>query len=243
MSAIKIENLSIAYGDAVVFNNLNAEFKQGVCHVILGRSGIGKTVLLRALAGLADGHKTQSGHILIEQNHAQRCAYMAQQDLLLPWLNVLDNVQLSARLNRQANGETLARAQALLAQVGLADKARATVQTLSGGQRQRVALARTMMQKSAIVLMDEPFSALDAISRAQLQQLALTVFSGRTLILITHDPFEALRMGDVIHFLLPDKKGARLDAPIVLSGSTPRSFTAKKSAALYEQLLERLCAA
>lgn len=243
MSAIKIENLSIAYGDAVVFNNLNAEFKQGVCHVILGRSGIGKTVLLRALAGLADDHKTQSGHILIKQNHAQRCAYMAQQDLLLPWLNVLDNVQLSARLNRQANSETLARAQALLAQVGLADKARATVQTLSGGQRQRVALARTMMQKSAIVLMDEPFSALDAISRAQLQQLALTVFSGRTLILITHDPFEALRMGDVIHFLLPDKKGARLDAPILLSGSTPRSFTANQSAALYEQLLERLCAA
>lgn len=155
-----------------------------------------------------------------------RLAMMAQQDQLLPWLTCRENVLLGPALR----GEKLdtARADALLAAVGLPDVAGRRPQTLSGGMRQRVAIARTLMEDRAIVLMDEPFSALDAVTRHQLQDLAFRLLKGRTVLLVTHSPLEALRLADQLLILggdpptltaidLPDEPPLRaIDDPAVL---------------------------
>jgi putative hydroxymethylpyrimidine transport system ATP-binding protein len=140
---------------------------------------------------------------------------MDQRDLLLPWLNVLDNVCLGARLR----GETAdhQRALSLLQRVGLRDEAQALPAALSGGMRQRAALARTLMEDRAIVLMDEPFSAVDALTRLRLQDLAAELLGARTILLVTHDPMEALRLG---HRILIIWSGS---ANFGRSGQSPRS--------------------
>lgn len=236
--AIKIQDLSISYGDVVVFDKLSIEFVKGAWHAILGRSGAGKSVFIKCLAGISDGAKSQSGLLeFAPSTQPQRCAYMAQQDLLLPWLDVIGNVQLAARLTRSHNQTSEQRARDLLNAVGMGGYAKRRVQELSGGQRQRVALARTLMQSADIILMDEPFSAVDALSRASLQNLALELLQNKTVILITHDPFEALRVADYVHVL----QSAQFAEPLVLAGSTPRSLEAQTSALLYDQLLAELC--
>ena len=130
---------------------------------------------------------------------------MAQQDLLLPWLPVVDNVLLGYRLRGAAGPSCAACASAatqLLARVGLERPGAAPCPaTLSGGMRQRAALARTLMEDRPIVLMDEPFSALDAITRHRLQDLAAELLAGRTVLLVTHNPLEALRLGHRLYVL------------------------------------------
>ncbi len=134
-----------------------------------------KTTILRYLAGLLDDQVDWHGELITTDGAAlhDRVAYMAQQDLLLPWLHVLDNVCLSSRFSHanSNSAEEKQRALSLLEHVGLADYAYAKPAQLSGGMRQRVALARTLMQDKPLVLMDEPFSALDAVTRHKLQTL------------------------------------------------------------------------
>lgn len=124
---------------------------------------------------------------------------MAQQDLLLPWLSLQDNILLGAHLRGEV--PDLALAQSLLMRLGLADRAHALPASLSGGMRQRAALARTLMEKRPLVLMDEPFSALDAITRAAMQDLASDMLSQRCVLLVTHDPAEACRLAGRIFIL------------------------------------------
>ena len=114
---------------------------------------------------------------------------------------MLDNVLLGARLRGARPDHDLARDR--LAQVGLADHADKQPSALSGGQRQRVALARTLMEDRAVVLLDEPFSALDALTRAQMQELTAELLDGRTVLLVTHDPNEAARLGETILIMTP----------------------------------------
>jgi putative hydroxymethylpyrimidine transport system ATP-binding protein len=121
---------------------------------------------------------------------------MAQQDLLLPWASVLGNVLLGPRLRGEdRDPEIVQRARGLIAQVGLKGREEDLPARLSGGMRQRVALARTLLENRPIVLMDEPFSALDAITRFALQELAARLLAEHTVLLVTHDPLEALRLG------------------------------------------------
>ena len=128
---------------------------------------------------------------------------MGQQDLLLPWLSVIDNVTLGRRLRAEdpKGSEAQSRAKQLLDAVGLTGYEHSLPATLSGGMRQRAALARTLMENRPVVLMDEPFSAIDAITRLRLQELAADLLRDRTVLLVTHDPLEALRLGDRIHVL------------------------------------------
>ena len=124
---------------------------------------------------------------------------MGQHDDLLPWLSVIGNVTLGARLRGATPGS---RAGAGAARAGRSDEQKDRLPaTLSGGQRQRAALARTLMEDRPVVLMDEPFSALDAITRARLQALAADLLAGRTVLLVTHDPLEALRLGHRIQVM------------------------------------------
>jgi putative hydroxymethylpyrimidine transport system ATP-binding protein len=186
---------------------------------LLGTSGVGKSSLLKILAGLAQAHQ---GTVRADDGGALpgRIAYMGQTDLLYPWLRVIDNVMLGSRLRRER--PDAARAMHLLERVGLADRARALPMELSGGMRQRTALARTLYENRPMVLMDEPFSALDAVTRARIQELAAELLQGRTVLLITHDPMEACRLSHRLVVLAGHP--AVLGAPITVPGRVPRAL-------------------
>jgi putative hydroxymethylpyrimidine transport system ATP-binding protein len=182
-------------GNTLLVDAINLVMPAGKWSVLLGPSGGGKTSLLRLIAGLPsaahlDGVITASdGHPL-----PPRVAMMAQDDQLLPWANALDNVTICARL--RAERPQTDRAAAILSDVGLGGVERRKPAQMSAGQRQRVALARTLYEDRAIVLLDEPFSALDAMTRHGVQDLAARLLTGRTVALITHDPAEAVRLAD-----------------------------------------------
>jgi putative hydroxymethylpyrimidine transport system ATP-binding protein len=209
--ALSVRDAHIAFGGYLVAERLSVDFPAGLTTCLLGRSGVGKTSLLRWLAGLLPGTPP-----------AASVAYMAQQDLLLPWLSVLDNVLLGYRLRGDAAALRAAepRARRLLGQVGLADRLGERPEALSGGMRQRAALARTLCEDRPVVLMDEPFAHLDAITRFELQELAAELLAGRTVVLVTHDPLEALRLGHEVRVLsgVPFIAGPPIEPP----GPTPR---------------------
>jgi len=148
---------------------------------------------------------------------------MAQSDLLLPWLTVLDNVLLKLKLRPIANhAQEITRAKHLLKKVGLENFMHFYPKELSGGMRQRVALVRTLMEDHPIILMDEPFSALDAITRYKLQALTVSLLKNKTVIFITHDPLEALRLANEIYIL--QGTPATLKKVVHLQSATPREF-------------------
>ncbi|SLN36194.1 Thiamine import ATP-binding protein ThiQ [Pseudoruegeria aquimaris] len=185
-----------------LFSGLTLAMAPGRWTCLLGASGVGKTTVLRLIAGLA-AHVDFEGSITATDGQPlqDRIAYMAQSDLLLPWLSLPENVAIGARL--RGGRPDLARARDLLARVGLGDHLDKRPAALSGGQRQRVALARTLMEDRPVILLDEPFSALDARTRADMQDLAATQLAGRTVLLVTHDPGEAARLGEAIHVMAP----------------------------------------
>ena len=252
MFDVIIKDASLAYDNRPVFNNLNLILKGGQWTCLLGGSGVGKTSLLRLIAGLgsASSGVTMSGSVLCEDGMPldQCIAWMAQQDLLLPWFTVLENITLGQRLRRQwqdilsrkpvLSPEDHDRAMRFLGKVGLQDKASALPQNLSGGQRQRVALARTLMENRPLVLMDEPFAAVDAITRLNLQDMACELLANRTVLLITHDPLEALRLGHQVYHL--QGHPALLTDAIEPPGQTPRSLEDRELMSLQGQLLDRL---
>lgn len=237
---IRLEQASLHWQHHCVFSDLNLELPGGRWTSILGQSGVGKSSLLQLLCGIADEADIK-GRIICSDGQplTGRVAWMAQQDLLLPWLSVLDNVLLGARLQAgKVTKEQIEQARYLLSQVELADRTRDRPAQLSGGQRQRVALARTLFQDQPLVCMDEPFSALDAITRLKLQDLAAELLADRTVLMITHDPLEALRLSDRI--LVLQGAPARLSDPIIPAGQTPRAIHDQQVLQLQAQLLELL---
>ena len=236
--AVHLHAAGLRYGGRVVFEALDLVLAAGRTTCLLGPSGVGKTSLLRLIAGLATGTQAkvvdETGRPL-----AGRIAYLAQGDLLLPWLSVLGNVTLGTRLRGEAlDGPREAQARDLLARVGLAARAEDRPAQLSGGERQRVALARTLMEDRPVVLMDEPFSALDAITRFELQALAAELLAGRSVLLVTHDPLEALRLGHRVHVM--SGAPARLDTALEPAGAPPRDPADPALLAQQAELLKRL---
>jgi len=215
---IVVDKLTLRFGDRTIFETLDLTITGGEFVVLLGTSGVGKSSLLKILAGLA----TPSGGTVRASDGrplAGRIAYMGQTDLLYPWLTVQQNVMLGSRLRgEKADAE---RALHLLQRVGLGERAKALPGELSGGMRQRTAIARTLYEDRPIVLMDEPFSALDTLTRARIQELAAELLEGRTALLITHDPFEACRLGH--HLVVLSGHPATLGAPILVPGRPPRA--------------------
>lgn len=221
---IRINDAELRFGGATVFAGLDLAVEGGRWTAVLGASGVGKTSLLRLVAGLTDG-ATISGNVAADDGQplADRIAYMAQQDLLLPWLDAVSNVALPARLRKgSVDSADRDKAMAYLDLVGLAADAGKLPAELSGGMRQRAALARTLFLERDIVLMDEPFSALDAITRFRLQGEAIRLLAGKTVLLITHDPLEALRLARRIFVL--DGAPASFGPPIEMEGEAPREI-------------------
>lgn len=193
---------------------------------LLGVSGAGKSTILRLLAGLPTGTEFRgSCHV------PHRIAYMTQADHLQPRLTAVENVLLAQRLRGLTPDRP--RALDLLRAVGLADLADRRPAQLSGGQRQRVALARALIEDAPLALLDEPFSALDAVNRRRMQELSRETLRGRAVLLVTHDPVEALRLGDRVVVL----RGGTLRA---LPGPLPLDFGAEGFDTAHERLLAAL---
>ena len=190
---IELRDLSAAYGERVILQNLTLSIAAGERVALVGASGGGKTTLLRALAGLT----STQGTLRIGTGAPVRTRVMFQEDRLLPWLGTLDNVALGLpRPDRF-------RAARALQDVGLGGRERAYPHELSGGQRQRVALARALAHRPDLLLLDEPFGALDALTRADMHALLDTLLTdtGATTLLVTHDLEEALKLTDRVLLL------------------------------------------
>lgn len=233
---IEVRDLTLRFGSRIIFERLNFRIEGGTFVSMLGASGTGKTSLLKIIAGLTHataGTVTASDGLPV----AGRIAYMGQQDLLYPWLNVLENITLGSRLRGEK--ADLVWAQDLLARVGLAGHGSDLPAALSGGMRQRAAIARTLYERQPIVLMDEPFSALDTLTRTTIQTLAAELLVNHTVLLITHDPMEACRLSH--RLLVLSRYPAGIDDSHHIEGLPPRApdnpHLLKSQAELLQQLV------
>lgn len=209
----------LALGGVDVLRDLDLTVAAGRTTALLGPSGAGKTTVLRLLAGLLpppEGTRVAADDGL---PLAGRVAWMAQSDLLFPWLRVAANVALGARLRGERIDRT--RVAEVIEAVGLSAHAHKRPAQLSGGQRQRVALARTLLEDRPVVLLDEPFSAVDLPTRLRLGDLAAGLLAGRTVLLVTHDPLEALRLAH--HVVVLEGTPARARTVPVPDGAPPRA--------------------
>ncbi len=236
--AIVFKGVTLDFNGNVLFDDLSFTIDRADCTCLLGPSGCGKSTILKLVSG--DPSLSYTGTINCEgkKTASGRTAWMAQQDLLLPWLDVLANVLLGAKLRGEVSRELEDKGRKLLAHAGLGTSVHAYPATLSGGMRQRVALLRTLMENRSILLMDEPFSALDALTRIRLQNLSAQLTVGATVLLVTHDPLEALRMANRI--LVLEGSPVRIAADIRLQGIPPREAGDPEIADNYSGLLELL---
>jgi NitT/TauT family transport system ATP-binding protein len=219
-AAVRLEGLKIAFDD-VPAADIDLEVSPGEIVVLLGPSGCGKSTILRALAGLirpAGGRADIDGKPVGEAGAA--CAMVFQDDALLPWRTAARNVEYALKLRGIPRGQRRNQAEDLLAQVGLEEFADHLPGQLSGGMRQRVQLARTLATRPRVLLMDEPFGALDAQTRSEMQRLLISVWRryDTTILFVTHDVDEALLLADRIVLLSP--RPARVGAVVEIP--TPR---------------------
>jgi ABC-type nitrate/sulfonate/bicarbonate transport system ATPase subunit len=200
---------------------------------LIGPSGSGKSTLFNLITGLA---QPDSGEIVIEcgavQRRAGRVGYMPQRDLLLPWRTVLNNVILGPELDGRSRREARQRAHDLLPLFGLDGFENAYPDTLSGGMRQRAALLRTFLTDRDVLLLDEPFGALDALTRRDLQRWLLDVWQQfrKTILFITHDVEEAVYLADRV--LVLSARPGRIVKELVVDLPRPRQTLSRLSADL-----------
>ena len=204
MSFIEINNLRKSFGETEVLHGLNLKIARGQLAALLGPSGCGKSTLLRAIAGL---NSIDEGEIIIDGRRVDGLApndrglgMVFQNYALFPNMNVLDNVKFGLEMKGVDKKTRETEAKEMIDLVGLIGKEEAYPANLSGGQQQRVALARSLVTKPNVLLLDEPLSALDAQIRVQLRGLikSLQAELGITVILVTHDQEEAMSMSDYI---------------------------------------------
>jgi len=212
--AVDIRDLGKAFGERTILAGIDLEIRRGEFVVLLGTSGTGKTTLLRILAGL---ESADQGVVLVPK--ARTTVY--QEPRLVPSLRVASNVTIGQR-----RGEATRKAAVkALAEVGLASHARAWPATLSGGEAQRVALARALVREPELLLLDEPFAALDALTRLQMQDLVGELFVAHqpAVLLVTHDVDEAIRLAHRV-LVLRDGRFAldlRIEAPFPRDRNAP----------------------
>ena len=232
-------------GGLLAVEEMHFRVQPGEFVVIVGPSGCGKTTILNIIAGLIP---KQSGTVTVGEGAPkagrQDVAYMFAQDALLPWRRVMDNVLFGVEMQGAGRPRREVREQAaeLLAMVGLSGFEHAYPRQLSHGMRQRVALARTFLMLSPVLLMDEPFGALDAHTKLMLEQglLRLWESSKRTVLFITHDLAESILLADRI--LVCTARPGRIKSEIAIDLPRPRSIGALQNDARYHEYYRRIWA-
>ena len=239
LPGIDIARLRAGYPDAqgiverLTIDGLSLALRPGTITALLGRSGCGKTTLLKVIAGLLPA---SGGRVTFSSGKRPRLGMVFQAPTLLPWKTVRENVRLA--LLGEPVSQADARVDEVLALVGLLDRAEDYPQNLSGGQQQRVGFARALARSPKLLLMDEPFGALDAITRSELQRESIRIFASTrmTVLMITHDVREAVAMADRIAVMAEGAIAASFD----LNMPQPRRLTDPKVAALEERILAEL---
>ena len=229
--------LARGFGGTPVLRGLDLHVPAGQFIAVVGRSGSGKSTLLRLLGGL---DQPEAGRVTLGSGEvaAARTRVMFQEPRLLPWADVLGNVMVG--LGPRPGPDGTARARRALDRVGLADRAADWPAGLSGGQKSRVALARALVSRPGLLLLDEPLGALDALTRIQMQGLVETTWreDGFTALLVTHDVAEAVALADRI--VLVAEGGIALDLAVDLP--RPRRRSSPEAAALESRILDQLLA-
>jgi NitT/TauT family transport system ATP-binding protein len=226
---LRLEQVTLAYPDhAPVVQGVDLELAPGEIHCLVGRSGCGKTTLLKLAAGLLQPTR---GRVLWNgqaQPGQQRIGFVFQAPTLLDWLTAVDNVLLPVSLQRRPAEADRQQAQALLAQLGLGGHGSRHPRQLSGGQQSRVSLARALLLQPTLLLLDEPFAALDALTREELQQDLLRVCRerGTAVLFVTHDIAESVFLGDQVSVMA----GGRLVCSMRIPLPRPRSAGTRDSA-------------
>ncbi len=230
--AVLLRDIRHRFGDLEVLGGLTLEVPAGETVALVGPSGCGKSTLLEIACGL---QHPSSGTVA-----AVAAALVPQRDALLPWADALDNAALPLRLQGMARAEARRRAEPLLAELGLSGFERAHPAQLSGGMRQRVAFARALLTGRGVLCLDEPFGALDAITRAEIHRWLAGALASqpRTVLLVTHDIEEALVLADRVCVLSP--RPARIVAELAVPGARPRDPADPALIALRRQALEAL---
>ena len=225
MDYISIDNVSFEYKkDHPVIKSIDWEIPKGEFHSLIGRSGCGKTTLLKIVAGLIT---PTGGTVTIEDVQVSypslKTGFVFQNPNLLEWSSVLENVMLPVTLNRKKNSNHLEFALEVLATVGLKDYSYHYPTELSGGQQSRVAIARALITEPALLLMDEPFAALDEMTRFKLNNDVLSFWENTnlTVIFVTHSVFESVYLSSRVVVMAP--RPGRVVADIPLDENYPRT--------------------
>ena len=229
MSAIAARDISMTFptrsGVVHALDNVTVEIEDGHFACIVGASGCGKSTLLNIMAGLV---RPTSGTIAVGDRAvtgpgADR-GMVFQSYTLFPWLRVRENIEFGPSLNGVAAGERRRIADSLLEEMGLAEFARAYPRELSGGMKQRVAIARALANNPDVLLMDEPFGALDALTRAGAQRFLTQIWEQhrRTIAFVTHDIDEAIYLGDTVYVMSP--RPGRVKEIVQVDIARPRSL-------------------
>jgi ABC-type nitrate/sulfonate/bicarbonate transport system ATPase subunit len=232
----ELHEVTRRFGDVIAVQNLSLTVAPGEVVALVGPSGCGKSTLLELLAGL---QHPDAGEV-----HAETAAYMPQQDALLPWRTALDNAALSLECAGMRKRDARREAQPLFVRFGLAGFESARPYELSGGMRQRVALARTFLSGRQLLLLDEPFASLDAITRGAMQEWLADALreEPRTVVLVTHDVQEAIYLADRVAILTPrpGRVLAELQVPIERPRPRRATVTSREFVALEALALEAL---
>jgi len=244
--AIELREVAKTFGQVVALASISLSVSRHSRVGIVGPSGGGKTTLLQIVAGLLEA---DTGLVRVEdaasaRQRLARCALMPQRDLLLPWRTALDNAAIALENRGLSRAEARNRTRPLFERFGLARFENARPVQLSGGMRQRVSFLRTLMAEKDVLLLDEPFGALDSITRAQMQEWVLQAMDAvpRTVLLVTHDVEEALLLSQRVVVLSerPGRVVAVLDSDHRFEGSRREIVTSPGFVSLKEQALEAL---
>jgi ABC-type nitrate/sulfonate/bicarbonate transport system ATPase subunit len=248
-TSLRVIGLAHAFGELRAIERIDLEVEPGEVVGIVGPSGCGKTTLLELVAGLrpADDGAVSVGGRADPGERLERCAYMPQRDLLLPWLSAVDNAALALRIGGVPRSEARARAGDHFERLGLAGFERSRPDQLSGGMRQRVAFLRTLMAGRPLLLLDEPFASLDAITRAEMQSWLAGVLGPdrHTVLLVTHDVEEALYLSDRVLVLSsrPASVADRIEIDEPRAPDRAAAVTSPEFAELKERALRSLAGA
>ena len=244
--AVAVRSVGHSFGALEVIRSLDLAIPRRGVLGLVGPSGCGKSTLLELIAGLRDPDR---GEIAVEgaadaAGRLARCAYMPQRDLLLPWYGALDNASLALRNQGMRRNRAREAAAGLFARLGLGGFEDSAPGELSGGMRQRVAFARTVLAGKPVLLLDEPFASLDAITRAEMQGWLGSALSAepRTILLVSHDVEEALYLCDRVAVLSarPARVVAELRAPAPRAEDRDAAVTDPAFAAVREEALVAL---